>query len=344
MRHLEIIKCVAGAGKTTYSIDYLKKHKNGLYIAYTNSVVNDVKYHGYLSKTIDSLFISFIIPKFIKLIPIIHDDSTIKYIDSKGLKGYQKNILNLSIKKNGDIYNQHKKSIFSIKTTNEELKKSNGKLNQKTLLQIFRNDSVILTQNILDDLCSYLIVNYKKELQELLKYRFSYIIIDEAQDLKGFREEFAQLLYESSIDLIVLGDDNQNIINHGKWFENLQSTRVNEKSHRTCDNICKWIRDNLNITIYGNDKNYNYYEINNSDVEKYDNGKRVLIYNKKDKYNEDLINSWKGKKITIKSAKGNTIEEEIVIIGNSLNKKNMYTALTRTTKNVYSTIRKISDK
>ena len=59
----EIIKYVAGGGKTTYSANYLKNNKNGLYLAFTNSVIEDVSKKGFLSKTIDSLFISFIIPK-----------------------------------------------------------------------------------------------------------------------------------------------------------------------------------------------------------------------------------------------------------------------------------------
>ena len=107
MRNLKIIKCVAGAGKTTESLKYLKEHPNGLYLAYTNSVVDDVKYKGYLSKTIDSLFLNFIIPKFINVIPIIHKKSTLKYLDSNTLKGYEKNILNISIDEQGNIYNQN---------------------------------------------------------------------------------------------------------------------------------------------------------------------------------------------------------------------------------------------
>ena len=41
-------------------------------------------------------------------------------------------------------------------------------------------------------------------------------------------------------------------------------------------------------------------------------------------------------------AKEMTIDADIVIIGKSLNIKNYYTAITRTTKKVYSTINKIS--
>ena len=140
MRHLEIIKCVAGAGKTTESINYLKENHNGLYLAYTNSVVDKIKYKGYLSKTIDSLFLNYIIPKFVNVIPIIAKNSKIKYVDSNNLKDYQKSILNISIKDNGDIYNKSKKTFFSLNTKNEDLHKNNKILNQKVLAQIFLKD------------------------------------------------------------------------------------------------------------------------------------------------------------------------------------------------------------
>ena len=39
----EVIKFVAGGGKTTYSIEYLRKNANGIYLAFTNSVVNDIR-------------------------------------------------------------------------------------------------------------------------------------------------------------------------------------------------------------------------------------------------------------------------------------------------------------
>lgn len=342
MKNLKIIKCVAGAGKTTYSLNYLKEHSNGLYLAYTNSVVDDIKYKGYLSKTIDSLFLNYIIPKFINVIPIINKNSNIKYLDSNNLKGYEKNILNISIDEQGNIYNQQKKTKFTLYTKNEDLIRATGVTNQRTLLQIFTKNNLNLPQKLLNDLSNYLIVNYEKEIKQIMEQRFSYVIIDEAQDLKDFREKFAQLLYDSNLDFIVLGDDNQNIINYGKWFENLEYNEFKNQSLRTSDNICKWIRDNLNIDIYGNDSNYNYYDIDFHDISKYDNGNRILIYNKKDKSNEEIINKWKSEKYTIKSVKGTTIDKDIVIIGKSLNYKNLYTAITRTTKNVYCTIKKIS--
>lgn len=342
MKNLRIIKCVAGAGKTTDSIKYLKEHSNGLYLAYTNSVVDDIKYKGYLSKTIDSLFLNYIIPKFINVIPIINKNSTIKYLDANNLKGYEKNILNISIDTQGNIYNQQKKTKFTLYTKNEDLIKSSGVPNQRTLLQIFQKKILSIPQRLLNDLSNFLIVNYEKEIKQIMEKRFSYVIIDEAQDLKDFREKFAQLLYDSNLDFIVLGDDNQNIINYGKWFESLEFNEFKNRSFRTSDNICKWIRENLNIDIYGNDTEYNYYDIDYQEIKKYDNGNRVLIYNKKDKSNEEIISKWKSEKYTIKSVKGTTIEKDIVIIGKSLSYRNLYTAITRTTKNVYCTIKKIS--
>ena len=343
MRHLEIIKCVAGAGKTTESINYLKENHNGLYLAYTNSVVDKIKYKGYLSKTIDSLFLNYIIPKFVNVIPIIAKNSKIKYVDSNNLKDYQKSILNISIKDNGDIYNKSKKTFFSLNTKNEDLHKNNKILNQKVLAQIFLKDSLLITQNLLDDISNFIIKNYKEEIKFIMQSRFSYVIIDEAQDLKGFREEFAQLLLDSNISLIIFGDDNQNIINHGKWFESQNATKNKYFSHRCPENICKWIRNNLEINIEGNDNNYDCYKIEKREIEKLNDGQRVLLYVKKTDSIEELLKKWKGQKFTIKTAKGSTIYDDIVIIGDNMNKKNLYTALTRTTKNAYFTIKKISD-
>ena len=88
--NLEVIKFVAGGGKTTLSEKILKEQGNGLYLAFTNSVVEEISNKGYLSRTIDSLFTSFIIPKFTSLIPIIASGSKIKYIDSNTLPDHLK--------------------------------------------------------------------------------------------------------------------------------------------------------------------------------------------------------------------------------------------------------------
>ncbi len=49
-----VIKCVAGAGKTRWSKDYVKTNGNGLYLAFTNSVVDELSSCGVISRTTSS--------------------------------------------------------------------------------------------------------------------------------------------------------------------------------------------------------------------------------------------------------------------------------------------------
>lgn len=174
----------------------------------------------------------------------------------------------------------------------------------------------------------------------ILSSRFNYIIIDEAQDLKGYREKFAKLLYNSKIPLILLGDDNQNINGGGIWFENLSDDQIENISYRCLEANCKWIRENLNINISGNSNIGSVNIISYDEVKKYDNGERFLLYISKAGKNKIIIEKWAGPKDTIKGAKGSTIVADVVIIGEKINSKNLYTAITRTTKKVYSTVKK----
>lgn len=334
----KVIKCVAGAGKTTYSEEYMSKHKNGIYLAFNNSVVNKLRNKGYLCKTIDSFFSSFIIPKFTSVIPLIASGSVINYVDSEKIAGYLKGMANIKIKEDGSIYNQKKKTIISLNTKNEDLHLMKDFTNCKFIKFIFDKDSLNINDQLRAELSLYIIKQYGDKVIEFLASRFSYIIIDEAQDLKGYREEFAKLLYNSSIKLILLGDDNQNINAGGRWFESLTANEYKNQTFRCSDKICAWIRTNLDINICGNSSNSEYKEIKSTDVMQYDDGKRVLLYSSNTGYNKEILNKWQGSKQTIKKSKGNTIENDVVIIGKSLNIKNLYTAITRTTKNVYSTI------
>ena len=94
----------------------------------------------------------------------------------------------------------------------------------------------------------------------------------------------------------------------------------------------------MNIEIHGNSDFSIFKHIDFNEILKYDDGVKSLLYNAKSGKNKEIIESWTGPKYTIKSAKGSTIHTDIVILGNTINKKNYYTAITRTTKNVYSTI------
>jgi len=337
----KVIKFVAGGGKTTESIKILANNKNGLYLAFTNSVVSDIKNKGYLSKTIDSLFEGFIIPKFTSVVPLISSGAKICYRVSDE-KSFFKGIGNIKINKDGTICNKSKKTVINMKLENSDLFKMKKFTNDVFIKLIFSETSLNINDQHRAEISSYLINNYPKEIVEILRNRFSYIIIDEAQDLKDFREEFARLIFSSEINLFLLGDELQNINGGGTWFGNLDSNVVKKVSYRCPENLCKWIRDNLKIEIYGNKDFGEYIKIDYNDVLNYDNESRVLLYNSNIGKNTEIISKWKGPKDTIKKAKGRTIKEDIVIIGETLNRKNLYTAITRTKKNAFSTINKIT--
>lgn len=336
----KIIKFVAGGGKTTYSENHLETYENGLYLAFTNSVIDDISRKGYLSKTIDSLFTSFLIPKFCCVIPIINNSSKVTFIDNNQLPTHLKNVSQIKLDENGKIYNKSKKICVDIHEKNEVLHQRTDFPNSKAIKYIFGKEKLRLTHELRSGLCDYIIKKYGNELIEILSSRFNYIIIDEAQDLKGYRKRFAELLYNSKIPLILLGDDNQNINGGDQWFESLKADYTKNISHRCPETNCRWIRENLKIDIHGNSNVCTFNIIKYDEAETYDNGIRFLLYTSKSGKNKEIIDKWNGPKATIKSAKGSTIKVDIVIIGDKINDKNLYTAITRTTKNVYSTVKK----
>lgn len=336
----KVIKFVAGAGKTTYAQNYIQENKNGLYLAFNNSVVNEIKNKGFLSKTIDSLFVSYIIPKFISITPLISNGSKISYINNVKLPAYLKGVANIRIDISGNILNQKTKTQISMNTLNKDLHRMSKFPNSSFIQYIFGKDELKINDELRANLSYYLINNYPDKIIDLLSSRFDYIIIDEAQDLKGYREKFAELIYNSQLKLILLGDDNQNINGGGIWFQSLPADETKQESFRCPDFNCNWIRNNLKINIIGNKNQSKYELINFNEVLKYDDGSRTLLYVGKIGKNVNVINNWTGPKNTIKGSKGETIDNDIVIIGEKISIRNYYTAITRTTKNVYSTIRK----
>ena len=338
----QVIKFVAGAGKTTFSENYMKENKNGLYLAFNNSVVDELKNKGYLCKTIDSLFASFIIPKLTCTIPIIANGARINYLDDESARDYQRGNANIKIHEDGKLYNRASDTNINLNMSNTYIHSIGNFKNSFFIRSIFAKDSLNINDQLRGELSQYIIKRYPDKVIDFLDKRFSYIIIDEAQDLKFYREEFSKILYNSNLKLIILGDDNQNINGGGDWFQNLKPDLIENNTFRCSENICKWIRDNLHIEIFGVEKEGEYIRINNSNVLQYDDGNRVLLYHSNAGSNREIINNWRGTKQTIKKAKGSTIENDIVIIGGSLSVKNLYTAITRTTKNCYSTISQIT--
>lgn len=333
----KVIKFVAGAGKTTKALEIMKNNKNGLYIAFNNKIVDEVSNRGFLSKTIDSLFQNFIIPKCISFIPIIGNYKKIVYCDVNSIPSYLININNIRIDEYGNIYNKSLRTDFSLFTKRKMLNNMKTSRNYKAISFIFGNENVMLTDMMRSDISLFLLKNYSNLIVNLLMKRFDYIIIDEAQDLNHYREEFAKVLFDSKIKIIVLGDMYQNINNGGPWFESLKPDEECIYSFRCPENNCKWIREHLLIDIYGVNEKSEIKQISYDEVEKYDDGKATLLYPANQGKNKIIVSKWSGPKMTIKTSKGLTIKNNIVIIGKLLNKNNAYTAITRATGNVFYT-------
>lgn len=335
---LQVIKYVAGGGKTTSAINLLKNNKNGLYLAFNNKVVNDVESKGYLSMTIDSLFVSYILPKIKNLIPFFSKITKISYCDSELLPLYYKGAANLQIDSDGYICNGKKRTNFNLNDEIDKLNIVDKFPNKKFIKYLFGGDELKLTDKLRNNLFNYVLDKYSLQLCKLIISRFSFVIIDEAQDLKHHQEKFIRILSNCSYDVFLFGDDYQNINGGGDWFNSLTANENINYSKRCPEDNCKWIRENLKIDIYGRtDRLGKVTIIKLSDTLKFDDGNRVLLYNSNNKTTEEIIKKWHGNKYTIKKSKGMTINNDIVIIGKELNIKNMYTAITRTTFKVYLT-------
>lgn len=339
----QIINFVAGGGKTTFADNVLKERgQGGLYLAFTNSVVSDMKNNGHLSATISSLFFSYILPKFFSHIPIIAEGSKMSYNPQSTIA--DRSLGNIKIYHNGELYNRTSKISVDLNTDSKQLHQSADFPNRNFLKKIFAADKVYINDDQRDALSWYIVKNYPDKLVDILESRFDYIIIDEAQDIRpGYMEEFVDLLLKSKISLMVLGDPHQNINNGSEWFAKLTTTEsIKHKTYRCPEVNCEWIRQNLNIEIYGKKINGGCSMITLSEINEYNDGQRFLLYSQKSPAFVEIINSWKGPKNTIRSAKGSTIEEDIVIIGKTMNVRNMYTAITRTTKKAFYTVEGIN--
>lgn len=337
-----IIKFVAGAGKTTYSVDYSKANEGGLYLAFTNSVVDDARMAGCVSLTIDSLFSSFLIPKLAAFIPLVSRGFGVQQIPEHTTNRTALSAKNIRIDKEGKLFNRSREiNGVTLKTSSDTLHGMGTFPNAIALRYIFSRDTLRIDHSHLSGLAEFLVYNHDREIINLLEDRFSYIIIDEAQDLRGYRETFAQILHDSDITLIVLGDEHQNVNNGGTWFQGIDPDETKNTTYRCPEGVCSWIRDNLGIEIYGTEEPGQYVSIElDNNVLGLDDGNRTLLYNARSGgIVKTLIDAWSGPSSTIKSIKGRTIKEDVVVIGGGLNLCNLYTAITRSEKNVYSTVK-----
>lgn len=341
MHSKRVIKCAAGSGKTADSIKFMKSNKNGLYLAFNNKVVNEISNAGYLGLTIDSLFFSYILPKMLTFIPLAANCKGVVLNQEATRESIQKkNARNIKFNPDGTIKNQTSVVNATLNDTVASIAARNFP-NRGALKYIFNNE-LHVTYDQAGALGGFLINKYPEQILWILRSRFDYIIIDEAQDLQsGFREDFAKLLYDNDFPVRLLGDSNQNINSGGKWFTQLKPDEEKNQSYRCPEGICKWIRQVVGVDIYGKDSDGIVCKVTVDAIKDLDNGKRTLLYYAK-RNNNEYIDNWSGEIYTIKKAKGLTIDQDIVILANDLKTNNLYTAMTRTTSNVYMTVTKLN--
>ena len=344
MHSKRVTKCVAGSGKTTDSIKFMKSNKNGLYLSFNNKVVNEISNAGYLGLTIDSLFFSYILPKMLTFIPLAANcKGVVLNHKSTGESIQKKNARNISFNLDGTIRNQTSVVNATLNDTVESITTRRFP-NHDALKYIFNNEFRV-TYDQAGALSGFLINKYPEQILWILRSRFDYIIIDEAQDLKpGFREDFAKLLYDNDFPVRLLGDSNQNINGGGDWFNQLNSNEENLRSCRCPEGVCEWIRQVVGIEIYGKDSDGIVRGVTADAVKDLDNSTRTLLYAKRTSGYAEYIDNWSGEVYTIKKAKGLTIKQDIVILANDLKTNNLYTAMTRTTNNVYTTVTKLNGR
>lgn len=344
MHSKKVIKCVAGSGKTTDSIKSMKSNKNGLYLAFNNKVVNEISNAGYLGLTIDSLFFSYILPKMLTFIPLAANCKGVVLNQEATRESIQKkNARNIKFNPDGTIKNQTSVVNATLNDTVASIATRNFP-NRDALKYIFNNE-LHVTYDQAGALGGFLINKYPEQILWILRSRFDYIIIDEAQDLKpGFREDFAKLLYDNDFPVRLLGDSNQNINGGGKWFTQLESDEEKNQSYRCPEGVCKWIRQVVGVDIYGKDSDGIVYRVTTDAVKDLDNSTRTLLYAKRTSGYAEYIDNWSGEVYTIKKAKGLTIDQDIVILANDLKTNNLYTAMTRTISNVYMTVTKLNGR
>lgn len=344
MHSKKVIKCVAGSGKTTDSIKFMKSNKNGLYLAFNNKVVNEIANAGYLGLTIDSLFFSYILPKMLTFIPLAANCKGVVLNQEATRESIQKkNARNITFNLDGTIRNQTSVVKATLNDTVESI--TTRRFPNRDALKYIFNNELHVTYDQAGALGGFLINKYPEQILWILRSRFDYIIIDEAQDLKpGFREDFAKLLYDNDFPVRILGDSNQNINGGGDWFNQLNSNEENFRSCRCPEGVCEWIRQVVGIEIYGKDSDGIVRGVTADAVKGLDNSTRTLLYAKRTSGYAEYIDNWSGEVYTIKKAKGLTIKQDIVILANDLKTNNLYTAMTRTTNNVYTTVTKLNGR
>lgn len=240
-RGFTLLTACPGSGKTTsiaYKLGEFSGYKDDkvLCLSFTNNAVKELEesfvlLHGnkitYPHKilTIDSFLSQYIVLPFWYLIegltkrPTIMDDtaSSPLYECSYFEKGVRKSRFYAKLSKNGyKYYFSHKESDFSRDTEgnllcdNNIITSDNG-LTVARLILKRRLNLGILSSGDIEYYAFYILNNYPK-ITQALAHRFTYLIMDEAQDMSSIQYEIIKLLMAGGLrNVEFVGDLRQSI-------------------------------------------------------------------------------------------------------------------------------------
>lgn len=333
-----IVLAVAGAGKTTLLLNKLNKNERFLIVTYTKANYENIK------KEIINKF-SYI-PSNIKLYTYF------MFLYNFCFKPFEVNLsTNRNIRTRG----------LDFKTKDNE-----HKYNENQIAYYMGSQSKKMYSSRLSKLCNKEKM-FNKVKRRIEKY-FDYFFIDEVQDFAGNDFNFINNLINCNVNIFYVGDFYQHTfdtsrdgnLNSGLYADfNKYVNRIKnnhddlcvdlhslEKSMRCKEKVCEFIRNNLDIKIYGNeDKDVILTEvIDTNEICKIMNNDNIikLFYQNSGKYKAKTEN-WG-------NCKGLTYNEVCVILNpktyklfnkNELNKLSMstrnklYVACTRTRNNLY---------
>ncbi|ASJ22141.1 hypothetical protein BHAMNSH16_11055 [Brachyspira hampsonii] len=227
----KLFLAAAGCGKTTYIINEALKLKNHniLITTYTDNNERSIK------KKI--LEINGTIPKNIKV------QTWFSFLIKHGVKPYitclTKNINDVK----GLIFDQHKHNSKIDRSKSEYYFSKTNKIYSESLAEFVFN-------------CNYISDN---KVINRLENIFDIIFIDEVQDISGYDLEIIRLLFNSSINVYLVGDLRQRIYQTNNALKN--STKKNNSNKNYSINIYEYIIKNkglLNCDIDNTTFNISY--------------------------------------------------------------------------------------
>lgn len=313
-----IILAVAGSGKTTYIVEHLNLENRFLLITYSHGNISNLK-----SKVIRKFGY---IPKNIKIIP---------YFSFLYSFCYKPNFY-IDLPAKGISYNPDYFKITRLDSPEHYINK-NKRLHSNRI--------------------SKFIVNHKNVnfVNNRLEKYYDELIIDEVQDIAGSDFNLLKKIVESNINILFVGDFyqhtydtsrdgniNQNLHNDCETYKKQLKeigltidTTTLSKSYRCSLNVCKFVRDNLEIYIESHNKNIgDVIFIDDIEAAKliYKNNSIVKLFFWKH-YNYHCFSKNWGQ------CKGEDLYKDVCVVLNkttySLYKKNQLSCLAKSTKNKF---------